>query len=70
MITTVVVFFWLGDRTPDKCNRYHRHKMDSGIIDINIKTKQPLTEKVTVIIYATYSSDIIIEDGRVYVQNF
>ena len=39
-------------------------------IDINLKTKRPLTETVTVIVYATYSSDIGIEDGRVYVQNF
>ena len=44
--------------------------MDSGTIDINLKTKRPLTETVTVIFYATYSSDIVIEDGRVYVQNF
>ena len=26
------------DRTPDKCNRYHRHKIDSGTIDLNLKT--------------------------------
>ena len=63
-------FLLAWDRTPDKCNRYHRHKMDSGTIDINIKTKRPLTETVTVIVYATYSSDIVIEDGKVLVQNF
>ena len=63
-------FLLAWDRTPDKCNRYHRHKMDSGTIDINIKTKHPLTETVTVIAYATYSSDIVIEDGKVLVQNF
>ena len=61
-------FLLAWDRIPDKCNRYHRHKMDSGTIDVNIKTKQPLTETVTVIVYATYSSDIIIEDEKVYVQ--
>ena len=64
---TTFLFAW--DRTPDECNRYHRHKMDSGTIDVNIKTKQPLTETVTVIVYATNSSDII-EDEKVYVQNF
>ena len=37
----------------DKWNRYHRHKMDSGTIDINLKTKMPLNETVTVIVYAT-----------------
>ena len=63
-------FLLAWDRTPDKCNRYHRHKMDSGTIDINIKTKQPLKDTVTVIVYATYSSDIVIEEGKVHVQNF
>ena len=63
-------FLIAWDRTPDKCNRYHRHKMNSGTIDINLKTKVPLKETVTVIVYATYSSDIVIEEGRVHVQNF
>ena len=44
--------------------------MDSGTIDVNIKSKQVLTETVTVIVYATYSSDIIIEDGKVHIQYF
>ena len=63
-------FLLAWDRTPDKCNRYHRHKMDSGTINVNIKTKQPLIETVTVIVYATYSSDIIIEEGKVHIQYF
>ena len=46
------------DRSPDKCNRFHRHEMDSGSIDVNLKTNTPLTDTVTVIIYATYSTDI------------
>ena len=44
--------------------------MDSGTIYVNIKAKQPFTETVTVIDYATYSADNIIEDEKVYVQNF
>ena len=63
-------FLLAWDQTLDKQNRYHRHKINSGTIDINIKTKTPLRETVTVIVYATYSSDIVIEDERVYVQNF
>ena len=70
MIIMGVVSFLAWDRTPDKCNRYHRHKMRSGTNDINIKTSKPLTETVTVIVYATYSSDITIEDGKVLVENF
>ena len=65
-----VSFLFAWDRTPDNCKRFHRHKKDSGTIDINIKTKVPLKETVTVIFYATYSSDIIIQDGIVHVQNF
>ena len=44
--------------------------MGSGTIDINIKTGTVLPETVTVIVYATYSSDIIIEDGRVLLTTF
>ena len=63
-------FLLAWDRTPDNCNRYHRHKMSSGTIDINIKTGTPLAETVTVIVYATYSSDIIIEDRHVLLTTF
>ena len=44
--------------------------MSSGTIDINIKTGTPLAETVTVIVYATYSSDIIIEDRHVLLTPF
>ena len=44
--------------------------MGSGKIDINIKTGTALTETVTVIAYATYSSGIIIEDGCVLLTKF
>ena len=58
------------DRAPDNCNRYQRHKMSSGTYDIHIKTEVVLSETVAVIVYATYSSDIIIEDGHVYHTTF
>lgn len=63
-------FLLVWDRTPDKCNRFHRHEMDSGSIDVNIKTKSSLTETVTVIIYATYSTDLTIDMDRVIVPIF
>ena len=44
--------------------------MGSGTIDINIKTGTSLPETVTVIVYSPYSSDIIIEDGRVLLTTF
>ena len=58
-------FILAFDRSTDKCNRFHRHIPDSGSMDINIKTKNPLAQSVTVIIYATYSSDIIIDDNKI-----
>ena len=59
------------DRSPDKCNRFHRHEMESGTIDVNLKTKTPLANTVTVIIYATYSTDIQIdEDNNILLNRF
>ena len=65
-------FFIVFDRSKDKCNRYHRHPHDSGSIDINIRTKSNITDTVTVLVYATYSSEIIIDDTNTVnlVKNF
>ena len=58
-------FVLAWDRTPDKCNRFHTHEMDSGTISINLKTKTPIENTVTVLIYATYSSYIQIDEDKV-----
>ena len=63
-------FILAWDRTQDKCNRYHRHVMDSGSMSINIKTKSPLEKTVTVIIYATYTRDLELVDDRVITEVF
>ena len=63
-------FMLVWDRTPDKCNRFHRHAMDSGSISINLKTRTPLVSTVTVIIYATYSRDLVIDGDRVLTEAF
>ena len=63
-------FILAWDRTPDKCNRYHTHEMDSGSIDINLKTKSPLPNTVTVIIYATYSSYMQIDGDKIITPTF
>ena len=65
-------FFLVFDRSKEKCNRFHRHPFDSGSIDINIRTKTNLTATVTVIVYATYSSEILIDDNSTVaiVKNF
>ena len=63
-------FLLAWDRTPDKCNRFHRHAMDSGSIDINIKLGSALNKPVSVIVYATYSSDIKINNQKVEIKKF
>ena len=55
-------FLLVWDRTPDKCNRYHRHHMEGGTLDTNLNIKTAIDDTVTVIIYATYSTDLIIDE--------
>lgn len=62
-------FLVVFDRTKDKCNRFHRHHPDSGTIDINIRLRDQTSSTSTIIVYATYSSDIIIDkDNKVFVE--
>lgn len=65
-------FFIVFDRSKEKCNRFHRHPHDSGTIDVHIRTRTNLPNTVTVLVYATYSSEIIIDDTNTVslVKNF
>ena len=63
-------FMLVLDRTPDKCNRFHRHITDSGSISINLKTRKVLDRTVTVIIYATYSKDLVIDGDKILTDAF
>ena len=60
-------FLLVFDRSKEKCNRFHRHPHDSGSIDINIRTRTNLPATVTVLVYATYSSEIVIDDNNTVV---
>lgn len=63
-------FVLAWDRSPDKCNRYHKHIMDSGVIDINLKTHTALPNNIKVVIYATYSTSLIIDGDKVLTPIF
>ena len=63
-------FLLVWDRTQDKCNRFHRHKQESGSIDVHLKTKRPLDKTVTVVMYATYSADLLFAGDTVITPNF
>ena len=63
-------FLLVWDRTHDRCNRFHRHIQDSGSIDVYLKSKKPLTKTVTVVLYATYSADLLFKGDNVITPNF
>ena len=63
-------FFLVFDRTPDKCNRFHRHIPESGTMDVNLKLHAASTENITVIVYATYSSDLEFDPKTLEVKKF
>ena len=46
------------------------HAMDSGSIDINIKLGSSLNKSVCVIVYATYSTDLLINNQKVEIKKF
>ena len=57
-------FFLIFDRSKDKCNRFHRHLSDAGSLDVSIRTRTSLAQTVTVLVYATYSSEIVVDDAN------
>jgi hypothetical protein len=63
-------FLLVWDRTQDKCNRFHRHEQDSGSIDVYLKTKIATSKTLTVVIYATYSADLLFAGDSVITPNF
>ena len=63
-------FFLVFDRSADKCNRFHRHIPDSGTMDINLKLHSAHANNITVIVYATYSSDLEFNPKTLEVKKF
>ena len=59
-------FFIPFDRSPDKCNRYHEHIYPGGVIDINHHVSVALEQNIRYIVYATYSTEIIFDSGKVF----
>ena len=57
------------DFTPDKCNRFHLHPSEQGVIDFEMGFKTALTTPLTVICVATFDTLIGIDkQGNVQVQ--
>ena len=56
------------DRT--KTNRKKRYQMDNGTLGVLLRLKKELTENMQVIVYCTYSSEIILKGSEVITHTF
>ena len=62
-------FFMIWDFSPDKCNRFHRHDMGIGNLDLNIKLAEETSKTMKIIIYSTFSHDMIIDkDANIHIE--
>ena len=59
-------FFVPNDRSPEKCNRYHDHYHPGGVMGINLHVKTALPHNVRVLVYSTYGTEIIFDQGVVH----
>lgn len=54
------------DFSPDLCNNYHDHPDNSGYVSLDLRFSKALPTNITVIIYATYNENLLIDrDGNV-----
>ena len=62
-------FFLIWDFSPDKCNRFHRHDLGIGNLDINIKLAEETSKTMKILVYSTYSHDMIIDkDANIVIE--
>ena len=62
-------FLLVWDRTQDKCNRFHRHDMGIGNLDLNIKLAEETSKTMKILIYTTFSNDMIIDkDANIHID--
>lgn len=55
---------WHYDLSPDQCNSYFKHGMETGTIDIHIGFKNALTKNYTLLFYGSYDEQILIDKNR------
>ena len=53
--------FFPFDLSPDLCNGYHNHVDNSGFVNIELQFREALTTNVNLVVYATYSEEILID---------
>lgn len=55
---------WHYDLSPDQCNSYYKHGMESGTIDIHIGFSAALTKNHTLLFYGSYDEQVLIDKNR------
>ena len=63
-------FFLAWDRSKSRDNRFRKTIPDSGSMSLNLKAEAGLSENYVLIIYATYSSSIVLDGETVTTQTF
>jgi len=57
--------FFHYDMSPDLCNNYYKHGVETGSIDIHIGFSEALTKNHTLMFYASYDEQILIDKNRI-----
>jgi hypothetical protein len=61
-------FLQVYDLSPDKCNGFHFHGARNGNIELNMTFSQALVNPITILVYASYDSEVLLHsDGQVTV---
>lgn len=56
--------FFAFDLSPDLCNSYYLHGIETGTIDLHLGFKTALTDNIMCIIYASYDEIVTIDKNR------
>ena len=57
--------FFCYDLSPDLCNGYYKHGLEMGTIDLHISFSKALTKNHTLLFYASYDEQVLIDKNRV-----
>ena len=63
-------FFLAWDRTKSRDNRFRKTLPDSGSMSLNLKAEAGLDENYVLIVYATYSSSLVLDGETVTTETF
>ncbi len=56
--------FFTYDLSPDHCNGYYKHGVETGIIDIHLGFEAALPKNHTLLLFASYDEQVLIDKNR------